>query len=252
MTVARATPSPPMPHPVSGAAQVGADMSPGLTFAELLGREDQPPLVMEGLDFVSSDRQFRASVSVADDAIRFDARPVVAPAGTTETGGAPTPLDDSTLGALGTLTASAVAPAHGAEGTASIDVADLRAAGAFDFQRTRSGEGGGPTGRTQGGSPALASPAIAPAAGPTPPLAPPADRLALSPSSADRPVGTRPLTTRPASITVLPREVLVVVHGLALSSAESRILLQDVRDLLAAHGLGEKSVRLVTEQRRTR
>lgn len=252
MTVSRAAPSPPMLHPVAGAAHAAADTAPGLAFAELLGRGDQPPLVMDGLDFVSSDRQFRASVSVADDAIRFDARPVVAPTGTTGTDGTPATLDQGTPGAHGTLAASAVAPAYTAEGTASIHVADLRATGAFDPHRALSVAAVGPAGRALGGSPSLASSAIPPAAGQASRLAAPAEALARSPSAADRPAGARPPSTRPASITVLPREVLVVVHGLTLSSAESRILLQDVRDLLAAHGLGDKSVRLVTEQRRTR
>jgi hypothetical protein len=222
--------------------------TPAPSFAELLIGAEPFLTAAEELVFTSGGRDFRGTVTVGEDAIRFDARPVVAPA---------------QLPANDTLVAPAAGSALLAQPVAKLEVLGVRTGhtavaslpdairgakpGSIDasapHRATESERTGKAVGTPFAGAHAgrtLAPTAAARADGAR--QVPPAARAAVAAGQA------KP----PASVIVSAQDVLVVIHGIALSAAEERILLKDARELLASHGLGDRTVRVRTDTRRAR
>jgi hypothetical protein len=227
---------------------------PALSFAELLlGSDPALATASAEFDFASSGRDFRGTVNVGEDAIRFDARPVVAPA---QLAGPDELVHDAVSGAAPGHPGTSPAINDPAAGAPVRVLQALSPAfhGSGPFQQgLRAADASAPTGRERPGkgtAPGLAaSPAhrarasgIATPAADGPPEATFAARAAAAAAQAKPPV----------SMVVSPQDVLVVVHGITLSAAELKTLLQDVRDLLASHGFGDRAIRLRTDSRRAR
>ena len=220
-----------------------ADLKPGPFAQLLLDRGASSGVAEEQFTFRSSGRDFQASASIGEDAIRFDARPVVAP-GSVDMQISPT----STAGDQAALTVrldlgaatelaliqqiSAVRRAVGQDANYLLQIA-LAPPAVIEtgFEPAQPPRGISPSAEIQAMlAPAERSP------GPRDLSVPEAP----APSSLRSPGKTVP----PASLALLAQEVLITVRGLALSPSEIETLLNDVRQLLAANGIAERTVRI--------
>lgn len=223
------------------------------SFAELLaGAERSPGAPGEDLAFSSRGRDFRGSLTVGEGAIRFDARPVVAPVDM--------PVDRD-------LAATSAGSAQLVAVTAGLEQPGLHPDGvlsAFRLPLSVQAVGGAASDRAGAGATRGAAGSRHPGAAATPPPAgASAGRSSVPTGEALEQGGARQAaraargataaeTRPPASVVLSPQEVLVVVHGIALSPGERKALLLDVRELLAAHGLGDRAIRLRMDGGRNR
>jgi hypothetical protein len=237
------------------------DQTPGNSFADLfrkpreVGRPelDNPPATSLPLqvDFRSHAREYRAEISIAEDAIRFDAKPIVAPSKCEGDDSAP------------------LSTAAAAEGQTPPDIdAPLPAASALSQTDRPNDVTDLPAIRDRHGA-AVPEPSVAHegAAGQGAKAVPPAvaaaqsraaglirDAIDLGQASAHRPPenSTTSRAARvPASISLLPDEVIVRVNGLSLTPEERDALLGDVQRLLSQHGLGNRPIRIQSASRRS-
>jgi len=217
-----------------------------IPFAELL-MTAMPATANGELEFTSNGRDFRGTVTVGDDAIRFDARPMVAPTHLPAEPG----LAPATAEYAGSVLTEATPVLEGLQIGAQDQIASRTlAASGSRHQAFQAGAAFEPSPSGPAGAKSFAGPVPVHRTHGSRVAAQATDKFrdaALDPRASVTLSQTRP----PASVTVSPQEVLVLVHGIALSAAEQKLLLQDVRDLLAAHGLGERTVRLRTDSRTT-
>lgn len=221
------------------------------SFAELLaGAERSPGAPGEDLAFSSHGRDFRGSLTVGEDAIRFDARPIVAPVDL--------PVDRE-------LAAPSTGSAQHVPVTAGLEQPGLRPDGilsAFRLPLSAQAVGGAASDRADATRGAARSRHLG-AAAMTPLPGASAGRSSVATDAASQHGGasraaraargaTAAEVRPPASVVLSPQEVLVVVHGIALSPGERKALLLDVRELLAAHGLGDRAIRLRMDGGRNR
>jgi hypothetical protein len=214
----------------------------------LLPRNDGPleDLLPPQVEFESQGRIFRAQMSIADNAIRFDARPVVSPA---EIGRiAPGPLDrpGTTLAHEKLGASDPMAPSA----TAALSLEREAQPGV----RYPAGErvAPAPGGRDAAAAPIRQQVSVAVQPGrPARPVHEPAKSFAGEASAARlaQNPATKAARPTPASIALLPNEVLVTLRGVSLTSAERADLARDVQDLLRRHGLGNRPIRFQANSR---
>ncbi len=235
--------------PPSRAMMVPPEQAKGGTdgFARLLrgagGRGAAEALLPDII--AGGNSRFEVETQIGDDAVRFDARPIVAP-----TGAAEAPGDGA--GAKSGVTAGealpGAAPAHadllalvGQLARRLPDIADGPLAGRAWVAASQN-------------APAAPGRPIRIAASPV--GRPPApdgreslpltvrvsDDAAARPSTPPSPAHTNALTARLAA---LPREILVVLRGVTLSPDERETLIDAVRRELTPLRLGERTIRIV-------
>lgn len=221
-------------------------------FARLLRQErtGMRQAVMASVAGVIVDRgddvgvQFDVRTEIGDDAIRFDARPIVgdtarvnasasctAPTSGEELPAAALPVSASVSGLLRQIEAQlplvverAIAMAsHERPIQAAVDAAATRGASAMSTAT--------PSALNAGEHRALQ--AVRSASRPTPPSAEP------PPPPPDKRAPT-------ARVAVMPREVSVLIRGVSLSARDSQTLGEAVRELLRDYRLGQHTVHIVT------
>ena len=211
----------------------GADATPDGEFP-VAARPDLRP------DY-RAELQDGPSVSIGEDAVRFDARPVVG---------------RSVVPAMALEPATRV-PAQSSEpAAASPDAAPfgLQLQRAFARAVHRSGGAApGPVVWTVTEAVSLHPAARSGRQATGSPAAPPRAERALAPKDPSAPAATAPGARGEQrtniSLTLLADEVLVTVRGISLTADEEERLGEEMRGLLASFDLGERTVRVVTSRR---
>lgn len=218
-------------------------------FAHLLrGANGRGGAGAQHLDLVaeSSNGRFKIETRIGDDAVRFDARPIVAPIGRSE-------AQDSAGASTGPSPAGEATP-NGAPTYAHLLelVSHLVQRLPIIADRLTGKPSPGATFEMAASSPARARQVAGGSAGTPPspgghetlPLAARVaeDPMAAKPSAPPAPVQTNALAAR---IAALPREILIVLRGVSLSAEERESLVDAVRRELAPLRLGERTIRIV-------
>lgn len=249
----------PMPGSVAGHRPVAASQPDGRPdgFAEIL-RDGRGYACLRpgGCDpfhpVVEADgARFALETHIGDSAVRFDARPIVAPIGGTEDVAVEDakrpPAVDTPTEALPTVTYPALLQLSG-EIAARLPVIADRIAQA----RGTSVHGEAPPLRRKSGSVGTWRP-LDPATLSPPLRHGPASFQARGSASAAPPAPppTASQNMLAARVTALPREIVVVLRGLSLTASEARSLSDAMRGMLVLHQLGDRIIRFVGAGDRT-
>lgn len=199
-------------------------------------------------------QRFAVATHIGEDAVRFDARPIVAPSGEPagENDGPPlTPAPRAELPPpQNPLRDPAPQFAHARDLGARIGlhaamIASEIGAGRLD---TRPLDQAGRGGRMASSGLAPAIPAAVLSGGAQPP--PSAEASAQRPASARTRGGGGSDTSAFVRLSALPRDIILAIRGMPLSAADIRALREALRETLERHGLGDRAVRIDTMGRR--
>lgn len=188
--------------------------------------------------------RFVVETHIGDTAVRFDARPIVAPIGGPEEAAPQTftapKTPDAPREAPTTVTYPALLQLAGEIAARLPAIADRivqAQAAPVRGESARPRIGGGGVGTWRPTETAMRSPALR--HGPT------SFEARGSVSAAPQPPSTASQNMVAARIAALPREVMVVLRGLSLTASEERSLSDAMRGMLIQHHLGDRIIRIV-------
>lgn len=236
----------PPPVPVAGRppAPTGARHGAG-AFVDILhgGRNigrDAPSMVASFLVDTGAGR-FEVETHVGDAAVRFDARPIVAPV-------TPDPRPDAPGAVAAATDAAPPASEPPKAGLAELMHAIVQTLPAFDTREAppvstapseappaAPGTRSGPAARAGAVPEGRVAPRLIVAVTDGVEAAPPAARQAPPPA-------TNALSARVAA---LPREILIVLRGISLAADESRALVDEIRQALVHYRFRDRPIRIL-------
>lgn len=199
-------------------------------------------------------QRFAVATHIGEDAVRFDARPIVAPSGEPMSEQEGQPPAAVTREDLPTpqipLPSPAPEFAHARDlgariGLHAATLASEIAAGRLD---TRGIEQAARGERAASSGLATAAPSATASRGAQPP--PSAETSAPRAASARSRGGGAAETSAFVRLSALPRDIVLAIRGMSLSAADVRALREALRETLERHGLGDRPVRIDTMGRR--
>lgn len=193
----------------------------------------------------AGNSRFEVETKIGDDAIRFDARPIVAPTGGTKSVGGtdagiePSPIAKITEASVPTYAELAKLVAHLAQNLPAIAEHLTARSGPAAIAETASARPSGAPLPT--GMPAAAPPAPG-GREPLSLITKLTEAIAAKPTAAPPPLQTSTLAAR---VTALPREIVIMLRGVTLSAEERETLADTVQRELAPLRLNERTIRIM-------